>query len=286
MRLLMLRSMKAPQRSLIVVFFGMLCASHTQAALIAYDGFDYTVGDSINSSNGGTGWSSAWTSTAAATIYTPSTALNYSGGSIAINGDNKTVLLGEDASPIVDRSFAEQTGTVYFSFLFRYDDNETLGSLDNSDFIHFMLNNDATTTNSGGIGKLGTTDIRLGSRIGGSNGGSTASSGTNMAPDTTYFLVGKISKATLTNYDTIELFINPLSSIEPEEADVLDSADSGMSSISHFTIRTTNIEADDEFIFDDLRIGTSFGDVVPEPSACGLALAGAGFLLARRRRKV
>ena len=279
--------MKAPLWSLIAGIFGTLCASQTHAALIAYDGFSYTNGATINGTNGGTGWTSAWTADASFVNYSSSTALTYSSGTVSVTGDNRTAIAGGAFSPLVDRTFAAQTGTVYFSFLFRYEATAG-GTIDADDFVHFMLNNDNATANSGGIGKINS-DARLGSRIGGSNGGTTTNSATNMIAGNTYFLVGKISAsgASGANYDQMDLFINPTSGTEPGTTSATDVADAGFSSLSHFTIRTNAVDANDAFLFDELRVGTTFADVVPvipEPSVGLLAIAGLGVAIARRRR--
>lgn len=82
----------------------------------------------------------------------------------------------------------------------------------------------------------------------------------------------------------MEFFLNPTSLTEPAPT-VTDVESAGFDSFSYFTIRALGIEADDRYFFDELRIGTSFADVViPEPSSALLGLGAFGLAALRRRR--
>ena len=268
---------------LIAIFFTALLLGSplVQAALIAYDNFSYTAGATIGGQNGGSGWTGAWATNGMATNYSASTALTYSNGSVEVVGDTRTALVGSNTADLYARAFAPQTSTLYFSFLFRLDSN----TLNVDDFVHFMLNNDTSNDTSGGIGLLSTTTNRLGARIGTTNGGDTTSSAIDLAANTTYFLVGKIWKNGGANYNTVDLFINPSSNIEPGTSSATDTVTMTMGTISYFTVRGFNIDADDRYVFDELRIGDTFASVVvPEPSVAALILGGAAMLIAGRRR--
>jgi hypothetical protein len=259
---------------------GMAAAGSTvKAALIAYDGFETTTGP-LNTQSGGSSWSTNWT--AVSGINVVANPLTYSSGSVAVNGgSNVAEITGAiDSTSAASRSFAAQSGTVYFSFLFR----SNAGTVDVNDFVHFMMNNDAVNTNSGGIGKITTSSTFFGARIGGGNGGDTTDSAATFAAATTYFLVGKVSKVSSTNFNRVELFVNPSSDIEPGSPSVTDNGDSLNSSMPFFSLRTVNMDADDRYQFDELRVGTTFADVVPipEPSTWMLLIV-AGSLLSRRR---
>lgn len=277
----MVNSLKMKQIAILSAAL-LLGSPLAQATLIAYDDFSYTAGASIGGEAGGSGWAGAWATNGTATNYSASTALTYSNGSVEVTGDTRTALVGSNTSDLYARAFASQTSTLYFSLLFRLDSN----TLDGDDFVHFMLNNDTNNTDSAGIGLLSTTTDYLGARIGGSNGGNTTSSSTNFVANTTYFLVGKIWKSNVGgNYDTIDLFINPSSTIEPVTPSASDTASMSGGTVSYFTVRGFGIDSNDRFLFDELRIGDTFASVVvPEPSAAILGLGGATLLMVRRRR--
>ena len=90
-----------------------------------------------------------------------------------------------------------------------------------------------------------------------------------------------------TNYDRVDLFVNPTSLDEPGTASATAAFDSGLSTVDDLLIRTVGLDGGDFYVIDNLRIATTFSEaiVVPEPSAAAaLALAAAGRLTARRRR--
>ncbi|MGE9268854.1 MAG: hypothetical protein ACQKBY_12230, partial [Verrucomicrobiales bacterium] len=185
-----------------------LGAASLSASLIAYDGFDYVAGTGLDGQSGGTGWSGSWGAQPIVELYTPSAPLSYNNGSVVVSGGSTGVNLLSNDATATNRAFAAQTGTLYFSFLFRYDDNGSPGSLDVDDFVHFMLNDDLENHSSGGIGLLSTGSASLGARVGTSNGGDSTHSSISMTADTTSLLVGKLEKAgTSGNYDRISLFV-------------------------------------------------------------------------------
>ncbi len=274
----------------VIVFACLVLNTTARATLIAYDGFDsYTSDAVLNTNAGGSGWTANWSSLSTVKVVTPSTALTYTGGAVSINGGTRAA---EAATPTVDptdnvasRNFTTQTGTVYFSFLLRIESGS-----DSTDFFQFSLNNDTSITNSGSIGDLSTTDgaNNFAARIGGTSGGTSVNSTTTASGATTYFLVGKISKTSGGNYNRMELFVNPTTLTESGVA-ATQNADSGTAAISYFTLRLAGIETTDQYRFDELRIGTTWADVVPvpEPSACA-AITGVLVLMAAalRRRRV
>lgn len=272
----------------------LACAPAAHATLIAYDGFeDYTLDASLNTNAGGTGWTTNWASVASAKVVSTSTPITYSGGDISINGGAQAAEVGDPTGNngvgldnVASRRFAAQTDTVYFSFLYRAESGAGA-----DDFIQFALNNDVQIANSGSIGDLSNVSgaNAFAARIGGSSGGTSVNSSTSATGATTFFLVGKMSKTSGGNYNRMELFVNPTTLTEPGVVSATQNADSGVSSISYFTLRISNLETADQYRFDELRIGTTWADVtaIPEPGAAagvfgGLALAAA--LCGRRRR--
>jgi len=255
------------------------------AALVAYDGFETENIAALGGQSGGTGWS-AGTWSAVSGVNVQAASLSYTGGAVSVNGGSQTAAILNDTNnnSAVSRSFPSQTGTVYFSFLFAAP-----AGLEETDFLSFQLNNDTNELSSAAIGMRNNMGNPFFTRLStsGSATGTTVNSSINTDSLATFFLVGKLTKSA-TNYDRIDLFVNPTALTEPVSADATSSADSGIGTVSVFNIRSVNLDASDLYRFDEVRIGTSYADVVtavPEPSSlilvgCGLA----GLLVWRRLR--
>jgi hypothetical protein len=286
--------MKRLPVQIVTLFACLVVLSPTaRATLIAYDGFEtYTSDAVLNTNAGGSGWATAWSSVNSVKVVAPSSPITYASGAVTINGGTRAAEVadpdgnnGVALDNAASRSFTAQTGTVYFSFLFRVENGAGA-----DDFIQFSLNNDTSITNSGSIGDLSNVSgtNAFAARIGGNSGGSSVNSTTSATGGTTFFLVGKISKTSGGNYNLMELFVNPTTLTESGVV-ATQSADSGIAAISYFTLRISNLETTDQYRFDELRIGTTWADVVPvpEPSACA-AVAGGLVLMAAalRRRRV
>ena len=268
-------------------------AGSARATLVASDSFEsYTPGAALNAGSAGTnttgpngefGWTGDWAAVTGVNIRSATVAA--SGGSRVAEVDDAT-----NAVNAATRAFTPQTGTVYFSVLYNVN-----AGLEASDFVHFYLSNAAgaaANNNSGGIGDIDTGAAVFGARVGTTNGGATIDSPVTETQGTTYLLVGKLSKVSSTNYNRIDLFVNPAGATEPGTSDIGQTSDSGVATVSVFGLRTFNLDAGDKYQFDQVRIGTAFSDVAPEPATLGLLAAGGfgllaagGFgLLARRRR--
>jgi hypothetical protein len=260
------------------------------AALLAYEGFDYTTGN-VNGDNGGTGWNGAWnsaTSPAYASVVT-GTSLSYSGGSISLSGSGTALSITGGGAGQLNRAFVgTSTGSeIYFSFLFQ----AVAGS--GNEFFHFFLSDDPDTTNSGGIGDFQTTagDSRFGARVD-YGGVTTVDSTTSYTLGTTYLLVGRLSTDGTTgaagDIDRVELWINP-TSLTPGTANATVNASTGLAigALDVFSSRMVNFADSDRILIDELRIGTDFASVVtvPEPSVAGLMILGGISVFGLRRRQ-
>jgi Pectate lyase superfamily protein len=249
----------------------------TPSLAIAYESFEsYAANATLNAGAGGTGWSSNFTSVTGLTA--ASAALSYTGGAVAVSGGARTAnLVNVSNNSAIRRSFPAQTGTVYFSFLFR----STATQAEPNDFLQFALNDATGVASSASIGDVNTSTVSLGARLGSdSNGGPVNTNWTGtFTPGTTYFLVGKISKQASSTYNQSELFVNPTTAVEPT-ASAVGTSDTTMSSISWFNLRTANLSATDtsgsltiadQYQFDELRIGASWSSVVPTGSGMRVA---------------
>lgn len=305
MKLTKINTMKTISRlltrsSLIPLFAGMSFTAHTHAALIAYEGFDYTAGSSLNGQNGGTGWNDdSWTERAATgSLSITDGGLSYPG--IASSGN---------------AGFTSGTGT---NLNYRYADNSetsvaaTLGLLtasnqfgvdDTTIWISYLLREDANPSYKffglelykPGVGDAGTTGLNLtriptaGDEAPGKdqweigNGNNRVKTGVERVDGETFLFVAKIDFTSTT--DTVSLFINPeingpSPSITNAFVTLTDLEFSG------FRIAGTNLAA---HTIDEIRIGTTFTDVtaVPEPAVVGciMGVTGLLFMMVRRRRR-
>lgn len=265
---------------------GLAVASQSRAAIIAYDGFEsYTTGAAlVGQGSGGTGWPTDWAGLTNPQV--SSASLTYSSGTVSHNGGSKAMgVTNTNNNSLLSRSFAAQTGTVYFSFLVRVPTN---ADWTGNEFFQFFVSDDTDNSNSGAIGDMNTGGSGFQARV--TSNGTTNTTGSNSVYNLnqTYLLVGKFSKSGVnaSNYDTMDLFVNPTSLTEPVTPTSTTGSNSLISSVTHFGLRTLNITDGDSFLFDEVRVGSSFASVVvPEPGSCVLLGLGTLSLLLRRRRQ-
>lgn len=258
----------------------------SHAALLAYEGFDYTAGN-VNGDNGGTGWSGSWNSATSSANVVTGTTLSYSGGSISLSGSGTALSITGGSDGQLNRSFVGAgTGTeIYFSFLFQ----SVAGS--GNEAPYFYLSDTNSWTQSGGIGDVNsaTGQAVFGARI--NSGAATANSSVSYTNGTTYLLVGRLSTdapgGDPNALDRVELWVNP-TSLTPGTAAATVNATTGLTLdvLDVFSTRMANFADTDQILIDELRIGTDFASVVtvPEPSVGLLLLLGGTSLLALRRR--
>jgi len=89
--------------------------------------------------------------------------------------------------------------------------------------------------------------------------------GVGAVPGKTHFLVLRASKsgANADNYDTVELWVD-LDTQTPGAPDGLSAVDSGIADVQSLVHRVAFLENGDNFTIDEIKIGTSFADVIPQ----------------------
>jgi hypothetical protein len=281
-----------------IVLFGC-CASTATAALLRYEPFDYdAVGTTVEGKTNPDGetWVAAYASTAPNAINVASGNLSVPpemnpsiGNSAEIdgsgNGAGKAIRLplGETIAP---------DNTVYYSFALRVDaltgSNITTGGF----FIGLNNSAGATATNPGSVA------ARIQARIDPTDGtkynlgifnnrnalaasASWASAQLNVSD--TYFVVASSEMNAGASNDVARLWINP----------VLNGTEPAPTAID-LTFATTDINVASIILrqgpaphltLDDLRFGTTWQSVIPEPASLWLLLIGCVFVFSRRRMR-
>lgn len=265
-------------------------AGQSKAAVVATDGFEsYAIGGATGL-NGGTGYNSPYVSDNSNAVNIAAAPLSYVGGSVASSGGAQALQILAAATGSVSnanggvdngtlgRTFASQTGTVYVSFLLRASNTSM------NEFFQIGLSNGTGGEPAISAGASGVQAFNF-TFFGRIPGGAAVTSSTVMSPNTTYLLVLKASKGSgSTNYNQLDLFVNPTSDIEPTAATASRTADGGIATITSLNYRTARFTNGDVLSVDNVTIGTMFADVVPVPEPATTSLvAGTALLLLRRR---
>jgi hypothetical protein len=289
-------------------FLFFLCTA-AQADLIVSDSFNQYALGSINGQVGGndlgapTGsWIGGYTANTNLSVISPLAGLNYSSGSVIVQGGAKALQLTNvgNLPSALSRAFTSQSGTVYFSYLFRAAVTPDPG-LVSGDLVGVNLNNDASRASSGGIGmgNLSSSNPIYAQVVDAADTFTRQQAGPSVVSGQTMFLVGKISRSSNVlgdpsgvHHDRVDIWVNPTSNDELSNIALATAfRNSGNNAvISHLTMSTVGIDAADFYLIDELRIGSTFADVVPvpEPSLISMCvIAGTSGLIwhSRKRRQ-
>ncbi len=268
-------------------------AATAGAGLIAYEGFEtYAAGTQVESSSGvglsgGTGWTDAWNvvDTYRTNVTVVNQSLSYTSGSVQVNGGTKAMRVTGISNTtgnfvLAGRGVPSTTGTYYLSMLF-YAPTVAV----DSDFIQMGFDT-AWANPRTSIGQTNNAGVPAWfARTTSTSGNSTFATDT-VTPADTYFLVAKVSRVSgSTNYNRVDLYVNPTSLTEPGTPNATRIGDSGIASLAYFVIREAFVETADTYYFDEIKIVDSWAGAMPEPAT--LALMGLGIVgvyLGRRLR--
>lgn len=208
--------------------------------------------------------------------------LSYTNGPVIHNGTgNHLAIVGGNNENPASVGFTEQTGDVYFSFLFE--------SVSSGTFLWMALSDDADFNNSGSAvaGWDGSNRIVFGRLRDGAGVNTNSTTAGGWANNETYLVVGRLSKSDSNgNYDSLSVLLNPDSLSEPATWGATVTGNIGIDTLDTLVFRLGGGN-NYRYNIDMLRVGESFDAVViPEPRLYAplaglLALA----LVLRRRRR-
>jgi hypothetical protein len=273
----------------------LISAPAGRAQLIAYDGFNYTPGQSLDTQNGGSGFAGPWTllsgtaQVQAGSLVppAPSAALPETGNSLSVTPAGS--LGPADASRTLATPVTGTVGTsIWVSVVMQgagLSGSSAQGALVVSDGAGtgFSI---TTGTAGGGIAPNNpppSSDWSL------SDAGTGASEGKSTTLNTVQsLLVAQVTFGAIN--DTVTLFVNPVLTVTPPTTPSATETVQHAATLSQFDVEYGSLSgAATSTFFDEIRLGNSFADVtgtaVPEPSTLLLAgVAGMG-LIGRRNRK-
>jgi hypothetical protein len=262
-------------------------SSSAIASPVASESFQYNANSSIAGQGTGSGFSGAWTEPSLGSpnpnsdpelVVAPSlSSPNYS----AIG--NRLRLDDEQSYVSRPLSSAYSTGQLWISFLIRKDDQPARAG----DYGGMTLNNGSGAElfigDGGNVGDLNYV-IEM---TGGSPG--TQASSTAVSSSVTQLVVG-VQFDVSGVFDAVRLYINPNpGTFNPAvgfAAQKLDADIGTINGIAALSGYGASGRANPTYSVDEIRLGTSYLDVVPEPSSIAAIVLGAGSLLARRRRPI
>jgi len=280
-------------------FAGLLlvAATSARAALLVYEPFDYPAGTLPGQTATGLNLAGAYASGSAVPdslelrVANPSLgygallgAPEFSGGRLGQNlGTSAASAVAALASPV---SIAADS-SLFFSGLFLLDDSSDANHFARIDLLN-QMNGDSLSFGESGIGVMGV-GVAAQTAATGANGVS-AGADQSFTNGQVLFLIGRYQNGAAAQGDRLDLVgyeTNALTKI-PAIFDATDPAAQFRFSVANADIDFTRIDAvrfairgsANNFV-DELRVGTSYGDVVPEPGAAPLLLAGLIGLSAR-----
>jgi len=255
--------------ALIGLAAGVCCTIQSaDAALIAYESFNYTAGSDLAGQGGWTATLGTPTVTNTGSTYTDSK------GNVLATAGNAANLTNDGARVGLGSTYGGASGGVYYlSFLAEI----SLNAATNYMYLSPTLDGSPVTD----FGKINTADsvnwtLRHNTALPGYSAGVISDTAVTQLS----LIVLRLDFTGATNA-IFHMWINPDLDAEP----ALENADAAGSrnTVSFNQIR---IQGSANATFDEIRFGTSYGDVttvIPEPSSLVLGVLGCGFLLRRKR---
>ncbi len=275
------------QKFLGGVFCGAmaLLTLSAQGTLIAYEGFDYTVGEGMANKSGGTGWSSNWFQ--ARDYIVSSVSLNYQHGNVSMSNASGKAIKAPNVgvNHALSRGFDAGGEDIFISFLYQSSTPNDINSWYNQLWV---VNGGDYDVDAPGAALRHDGHVRA--RSDGSE--------TNVDPavdtrdDQTHLIVVHLDWNG-TEYSHVHVYANPDSALEPSgsvesralTANSRPGEDLNFNRLG-FRLNTFGGDTNSEVFFGEMRVGTTWDAVViPEPTTT-LLLLGGGFMLWGLRRRI
>lgn len=261
-----------------------------RAQIFGYDGFEeYAAGVQLESGSngsagaglaGGFGWSGGYDVNNAIksrvkTENRASSPVVYENAEVRIHGGVRALRLWDNANgtPVLLRRLgrglpAVAGGSIWFSFLFRTNNGDPLA---NQDFLQLGFDEEAMPVSgnprlSVGVSATGTVfppsqPFRFFAAADTAATATVFDESAGVAAVTTYLLVGCIRNNGLFHH-RLELYVNPGSLLEPPAPSAVSEAASGPANLTRLLLRTSDLEQNDVYVLDELRVGFSYESVV------------------------
>ncbi len=233
--------------SFLVLVAGVLSLSSAvlHADLIAYEGFAYPAGDLIPEGSGGTGWTNSWQA-GHNTVQDPGltlAALKSTGGSLQTTNSDWA------STRQITSSLGEKTGVYYISFLIRNDTGITDDNYGLVSFDQVISGADKPSFSIGqaNFGKKWAIIAPVEAR-----------SAVDCGNMNVTILVIKVTWSGDGN-DKVQLFVNPAPNAQPAKPDA------EITGVKLPPFNQVGLQSKKPFSYDELRIGTTWGDVCPAP---------------------
>jgi len=269
-------------RVLLLVLLGIPALG--RAALLAYEPFDTVGGVALAGANSSasSGFNGNWVNNGNFTASTGTSSLNYPPSTAVFTPIGKCATQGGTGTSQGDyyrtlgSTFGDSQGaqTVWMSFLMNSQGRAYNGFLYLNSTSGFQIGTGWTGAGASGIGNYSVF------RNSGS-GGTTTGNGGQVPLNTTKLLVVKLTFSGDSNVDTARLFINPANGPAPTDS----MAVSTLTGLNFGDIDRVGMHWGAPSTLDEIRIGTTYGDVVPEPQTwMAMGLGALGLIRQRKRR--
>jgi autotransporter-associated beta strand protein len=245
----------------------------SNAAALAQESFNYPTGD-LNNAAGGAGWGANWVVNVTSPLYVVVT--NFAqgpmiypvSGAATING-GATGFQYQVPTTSVEIKASRQlaaplNSTFYAAYLLRYvpaDGSANWGGAANTFCLHFATSASlSTSTLNFGIRGTTANDFLVRSGTGSPTAGQ--NTGGHITNNATYYLVVRVDRVGST-FTSAEMWLNPASNAESTKPNG-DAQITGTSfgDITHIFFRATANEPNDIINVDELKIGSSFADMI------------------------